>query len=176
MTNEERRSEYGARNVVSRKQTAWAWSLDPRSPFVVCCPCSTSLLADVVIMSTHPSQQTKDYRALPRIARLWVDLSVSVNGVPPRDIFERRATFPWQSQDASVMAAWDALTSPENLDDLLEWAGKDMNARARLFTDKAVEVCRRRRATNSEPGAALNGDRSTQPSNSGGTQRPPSVS
>jgi hypothetical protein len=128
-------------------------------------------------MSTHPFQQTKEYRALPRIARLWVDLSVSVNGVPPgQDIFERRATFPWESRDANVMAAWDALTSPENLDDLLEWAGKDMNARARLFTEKAVEVCRRRRAINSEPGAALNGDRSTQTGNSGVTERPPSVS
>lgn len=128
-------------------------------------------------MSTHPFQQSEEYRAMTRIHRLWVDLSVAVNNVlPGQSIAVRRATPPWESNDANVMAAWHALTSPENLDDLLEWGSGDLNEHARACTEKAIEECGRRRALKGEPCAAPNGGPTASVGNSGGAEGPPSVS
>ncbi len=42
------------------------------------------------------------------------------------------------------MAAWTALTSPENLQLLKQWEEPDMNPMARETTSKAIEHCARK--------------------------------
>jgi hypothetical protein len=58
---------------------------------------------------------------------------------------------PWESSQPKIVAAWEALTRPENLADLEFWLasfghGEGMNDWARKATLKAIEVCRARAA------------------------------
>jgi hypothetical protein len=94
---------------------------------------------------------------MSRIGDLWRELSEAVNRpTPGEDILARRTTPPWESTDARVVAAWMALTAPENLESLLEWAKLNLNDYARASTNKAIEVCRSRRKNNGKQAAGPN--------------------
>lgn len=98
-------------------------------------------------MSTLSFRNSDDYRRLPRIQRLWVDLSIAMAAIGPGEsILVRQTIPPWESEDAMIITAWKALTSPENLEDLLDWSRADMNPRARIYTEKAIEECQRARS------------------------------
>lgn len=104
------------------------------------------ILASARLKPLHPFQDSDEYKALPRIQQLWVDLSVAVHDMPEGEsVLARHTQPPWELDDPKVAAAWEALTAPENLEDLLKWGEPELNPRARECTDRAIEACRRRR-------------------------------
>lgn len=108
-------------------------------------------------MPAKSFKESEEYLSLPRIQKLWVDLSTAMAAVGPEEsILVRQAIPPWESEDAKIIAAWKALTAPENLEDLLDWSRPDMNPRARTYTEEAIEECRRRQRLNVEPGSGGN--------------------
>ena len=105
---------------------------------------------------------------MSRIAHLWRKLSDAINApLTGESILARRAIPPWDSTDHRVTAAWLALTSPENLDALVEWGKGNLNPRARACTDKAIEVCRSRSKTDGEQDGAANGSQPLGPQTNG---------
>lgn len=94
---------------------------------------------------------------MSRIADLWRNLSEAINEpLPGESVLARRARPPWESTDSGVVAAWSSLTSPENLEALLEWGKGELNPHARAYTDKAIEVCRDRSKTDGEQDSGPN--------------------
>ena len=102
-------------------------------------------------MSTPSFRDSNEYRHLPRIQRLWVDLSTATNASGlGESVLARRAIPPWDSEEPKVAAAWHSLTAPENLDDLLGWLNPNMNSMARSYTERAIEEYRKRHGGNVE--------------------------
>ena len=96
-------------------------------------------------------KQTDEYKQCSQLQQLWIDLSIATNhGKPGESILERRRS-PWASNDPEIKAAWDALTSPENLELLREWSRQDMNPVAEEATTKAIEHCTRRQKEGNQP-------------------------
>lgn len=90
----------------------------------------------------HQFQQSIEYREMPRIQRLWVNLSIAITEGDEGDGFvEKLSIPPWKSADEAVIKAWRVLTAPENAADLLAWGHGNLNPRAREFTDRAIDAC-----------------------------------
>jgi len=89
-------------------------------------------------------KQTDEYKQSSKIQKLWYDLSFAMHNVHPGESILERISSPWDSKDEEIMAAWSALTSPENMELLKQWEKSDMNPRAREATSKAIEHCDRR--------------------------------
>ncbi|MDF1665291.1 MAG: hypothetical protein P1V97_26245 [Planctomycetota bacterium] len=78
---------------------------------------------------------------------LWVNLERAYFDGPDenREVPLLRLVHPpWESPDSHVQAAWQKLTSPENLEGLIEWHQSIKNGRVDSQAAKAVEVCRQR--------------------------------
>jgi hypothetical protein len=88
------------------------------------------------------------HEQLPRIHRLWVDLSRAQHAVKEgEDLLKRLSIPPWISDDPQVKEAWLRLTDPENLADLETWAHRELNPTAAEYTKKALADCRARTRT-----------------------------
>ncbi|HAR67265.1 MAG TPA: hypothetical protein DCR55_13790 [Lentisphaeria bacterium] len=69
---------------------------------------------------------------MQRIQQLWNDLSRACSAVKEGEsVLQRLATPPWNSNDPVVRAAWNALTHPRDLEDLLTRGEPELNTRAR---------------------------------------------
>jgi hypothetical protein len=103
-------------------------------------------------------KMTKDQSAgSSQIFGLWVQLSRAINTVGTgEDLVDRILTPPWESKDPQVVMAWEALTHPKNLDDLIDWGSHELNPRAKEYTAKAIQVCRSRSQSAGEPSAGGN--------------------
>jgi hypothetical protein len=79
---------------------------------------------------------------MPRIQRLWVNLSLAIiEGHEGDGIHERLSIPPWKSADTAVIEAWRELTSAGYLADLLASGQGALNPHAREFTDQAIKAC-----------------------------------
>jgi hypothetical protein len=94
-------------------------------------------------MNQNIFKETDDYKS-SKIQKLWYDLSIAMNHVKPGESIIQRRSSPWNSEDEEIKAAWNALTSPENLELLKAWSQQKMNAVAAEATAKAIAHCIRR--------------------------------
>jgi hypothetical protein len=76
---------------------------------------------------------------------LWVELSRAVQDCKPgEDMFERFTTPPWESSDQAIVEAWQRITDPKNLQELLARNQTKMNHKAEFYSRKALEICLQR--------------------------------
>jgi len=101
-------------------------------------------------MNQRDYKLTEEYKQCSKIQRLWIDLSIAMNDVGPGEDIAIRRTEPWNSNDMKIKAAWDALTSPDNIDLLMEHSKQELNGAAAKATAKAIEDCIKKIKTNKQ--------------------------
>jgi hypothetical protein len=78
---------------------------------------------------------------------LWMDLNRAI-AVVKRSQNRKSQTeiVPWNCKHRSVALAWNNLTSRKNLQALKQWLEVASREKSRLWTEKAIEQCVRRKS------------------------------
>jgi hypothetical protein len=72
---------------------------------------------------------------------LWMELNRAVGRLQNKGILN---ILPWSCKDKAVKLAWKKVTEPKNLHALKEWLEVASTEKSRIWTQKAIEDCRRR--------------------------------
>lgn len=111
--------------------------------------CPHNVPASPAICRTLREANLKGESEDPEIERIfahWVALDREMfTAGPGESLLDRPTPTPWESADARIRSAWEALTAPGNLRGLEKWARMEiMNPRARELSAMALESCRAR--------------------------------